>query len=531
MGDDAALVFRWRDRDPPYRPRLMRRPLDLPLLTVTAAGIAGASRDQALLDLPEHGMSPAPVTSGAKPAYRVPLLAEIREIPWNGLNVVSAFAGCGGSSTGYRLDGYRVLAAVEFVPKAQDSYAANMAPYTKLLRKDVRDVEAAEILEATGLARGELDVFDGSPPCEPFSSAGKRDKTWRQVVEYSGQRQRTDDLFFEYARLVDGLQPRVFVAENVSGLVKGRAKGYFLWILDRLRALGYRVQARVLDAQWLGVPQVRQRVIFVGVREDLGRDPAFPAPLPYNYSTREAIADLVAAGERIEHDTQGQFGRKGDVSDEVAPTVVSSGSGNFKVVHDNGGRNQAADAGQADEADRPARTITSGGKQEHHLKIEVERSEADGGKRLDPAFPGEEPLEVVNARGGHRFQPEQVDPERPHPTVAAGGNDPRDQTSGSWVEYDEQIVGNEAFEPVFGTLDRPSPTIMAGGPRTSGELRAGRRVRRKLTIPELRRICGFPDDYALAGSFAVQWERLGDSVPPPMMAAIARTIREEILQP
>lgn len=511
---DDALVFRWRHRDPPYRP---------PMLTVTAAGIAGASRDQALLDLPEDGrVTPAPVTAGEKPAYRVPLLSEIREVPWNGRNVVSAFAGCGGSSTGYRMAGYRVLAAVEFVPAAQESYAANMAPYTQLVRRDVREVEAGELLELCGLERGELDVLDGSPPCEPFSSAGRRDKTWNQVVAYSGQRQRTDDLFFEYARLVDGLRPKVFVAENVSGLVKGRAKGYFLWILERLRGLGYRVQARVLDAQWLGVPQVRQRVIFVGVREDLGLDPAFPPPLPFNYSTREAIADLILDGERVEHDTQGQFGRKGDVSDEVAPTVVSSGSGNFKVVHDNGGRNQAKGAGQEDEADRPSRTITSGGKQAHHLKIEEDR--------LDPAFTGEG-LEVVNARGGHKFAPHPLDPDDPHPTVLGNQSHPDDRTSGSWVEYDEQIVGNEAFEPVFGTLDRPSPTIMAGGARTSGELRAGRRVRRKLTIPELKRICGFPDDYTLAGSFAVQWERLGDSVPPPMMEAIARTIQTEILDP
>ena len=101
--------------------------------------------------------------------------------------------------------------------------------------------------------------------------------------------QRTDDLFFEYARLLKGLLPKCFVAENVSGLVKGVAKGYFLEILAALKGSGYRVEAGLLDAQWLGVPQTRQRLIFVGVREDLGLPPAFPRPLPYRYSVREAL--------------------------------------------------------------------------------------------------------------------------------------------------------------------------------------------------------------------------------------------------
>jgi DNA (cytosine-5)-methyltransferase 1 len=530
------LVYKWRHREPPYQPILRRRSLDAhPSMIVTADGLGPAARHQLWIeedDLPPPSTDPGALV--AKPAYRVPPLAEIAALPWNGLNVVSTFSGCGGSSTGYRWAGYRVLAAVEFVPAAQESYALNMADRTQLLRQDVRDTTGRQILDAAGLDVGELDLFDGSPPCEPFSSAGKRDKTWREEQSYSGQRQRTDDLFFEYARLVDEIRPKVFVAENVEGLVRGRAKGYFLRILAHLRTLGYRVQARVLDAQWLGVPQVRKRLIFVGVREDLGLEPVFPAPLPYSYTTREAIADLLQGG-RVHHDTQGQFGRKGDVTDEVPPTVVSAGSQNFKVEEeqaiayrrDTGGQRQTQ--ADRDRLDEPSPTIAGDGRNAGHYELEVLKTEADGGKRLDPAFQGEG-LEIVNARGGHRFKPEQVDLDGPAPTVAAGGNGQRDQTAGVWVEYDEQIVGNEAFEPVFGPLDQPSPTIMAGGARTSGEVQSSKaRVRRKLTIPEVKRICGFPDDYQLAGPFSKQWERLGDSVPPPMMRAVAATIAEEIL--
>jgi DNA (cytosine-5)-methyltransferase 1 len=162
-----------------------------------------------------------------------------------------------------------------------------------LSTEDIRKVRPEAILEATGLKVGELDAMEGSPPCASFSTAGKREKHWGKAKKYSDTVQRVDDLFFEYVRLLRGLQPKVFVAENVSGLVKGVAKGYFLEILGKLKACGYRVGCRVLDAQWLGVPQARQRTIFIGVREDLGKDPVFPKPLPYRYSLRDALPWIV----------------------------------------------------------------------------------------------------------------------------------------------------------------------------------------------------------------------------------------------
>ncbi len=159
-------------------------------------------------------------------------MEEVRALPWNGLNVASFFAGTGGSSTGYRMAGYRVLYANEFVEAARASYAANKAPYTVLDGRDIRTIDPADVLAQIGLGAGELDVLDGSPPCASFSTAGKREKGWGQVKAYSDTVQRSDDLFFEFARMVDGIRPKVFVAENVSGLVKGKAKGYFLLILE-----------------------------------------------------------------------------------------------------------------------------------------------------------------------------------------------------------------------------------------------------------------------------------------------------------
>ena len=235
-------------------------------------------------------------TSGAvslsKPPYRVPLMTEIADIPWNGYNAISTFSGCGGSSLGYKMAGFKVLWANEFIPAAQDTYRANH-PGTILDTRDIRQVSGDDILNAIGLQRGQLDLFDGSPPCASFSTAGKREAGWGAVKDYSDTKQRTDDLFFEYARLIREIQPKVFVAENVSGLVKGTAKGYFKLILQELKDSGYRVDARLLDAQWLGVPQQRQRLIFIGVRNDLSAQPVHPSPLPYRYSLREALPWII----------------------------------------------------------------------------------------------------------------------------------------------------------------------------------------------------------------------------------------------
>jgi site-specific DNA-cytosine methylase len=82
----------------------------------------------------------------------------------------------------------------------------------------------------------------------------------------------------------------------VTGLVRGRARGYFKLIMDRLRDSGYAADAAILDASWLGVPQARQRVFIVGVRSDLGADPDFPDPLPYRYTVRDALGDDLTVG-------------------------------------------------------------------------------------------------------------------------------------------------------------------------------------------------------------------------------------------
>lgn len=204
--------------------------------------------------------------------------------------VISTFAGCGGSSLGYSMAGFRELLAVEWDDNAVETFKLNF-PDVPVHHGDICELTADRVFDITGLKPGELDVFDGSPPCQGFSTAGKR------VMQDS-----RNFLFREYCRLLRALNPKVFVMENVSGMVKGKMKVIFAEILRELKGCGYKVSARLLNAMYFGVPQTRQRMIFIGVREDLAGDPSHPPPLHVPVTTREAIdglADLKQPGDRV----------------------------------------------------------------------------------------------------------------------------------------------------------------------------------------------------------------------------------------
>jgi DNA (cytosine-5)-methyltransferase 1 len=210
--------------------------------------------------------------------------------------VISTFAGCGGSSLGYKLAGYKELLAVEWDDKACATFAANF-PDVPIYHGDIIDLTGAECMRLAGIERGQLDVFDGSPPCQGFSTAGKRN--------YTDPR---NSLFKEYARLVDELQPRVFVFENVTGLIKGVMRRSYLTIVETLRACGYNVKGAVMNAMYFNVAQSRQRVIIIGVRNDLGVVPSHPSPQTKPTTCEEALIGLVI--DEIERKTLLDAGSK-----------------------------------------------------------------------------------------------------------------------------------------------------------------------------------------------------------------------------
>ena len=222
-------------------------------------------------------------------------MTELKDIEKNSYKVISTFSGCGGSSLGYKLAGYDVKCAVEFIKNAADTYKANF-PGTPVVEKDIRNIDGQELLDIAGIKKFELDILDGSPPCCDFSINGKREAGWGKVKNYSSTKQRVDDLFFEYARLVEQIMPKVFVAENTKGLTLGKAKDVLDKVIETLSNIGYEVEYRVLDASDYGVPQKRERTIIIGVRKDLGMKPVFPVGNSRKITTEEAIGDLINNG-------------------------------------------------------------------------------------------------------------------------------------------------------------------------------------------------------------------------------------------
>jgi len=202
----------------------------------------------------------------------------------NKFNVISTFAGGGGSSTGYRLAGGKILCVNEFVEEAQNTYRENY-PGTLIIPGDIKELTGKDFLDATGIGVGELDILDGSPPCSAFSVAGKLSHTkdgkhsdgWGQTKKYSDGKmvENIEDLFFEFLRVADDMKPKVIIAENVKGLTIGEAKEYFNKILNTFESIGYDTTAKVLDSRYFGISQTRTRVFFIGVRNDITEKSGF----------------------------------------------------------------------------------------------------------------------------------------------------------------------------------------------------------------------------------------------------------------
>lgn len=320
--------------------------------------------------------------------------------------VISTFAGCGGSSLGYKLAGYRELLAVEWDDNAVETFRLNF-PDVPIYHGDIAKLTGAECMRLAKIGPGELDVLDGSPPCQGFSTAGKR--------KFDDPR---NSLFKEFARFLAELQPKVFVMENVTGMVKGCMKQAYLTIIQTLRDCGYRAKGEVLNAMYFNVPQSRERVIIVGVRNDLGIEPSHPKPQTQPITPRQAFKEV----------PQGEIKPLPDYLKQAAKLMIA---GNYSERH----------------------TTAA----------------------------------LMRVRG-----------------KSAGGMNTKLL---SW--------------------DRVSCTLVKSEIAATGIIHPDRH--RYLTIPEMCRIASFPDAFKWHGGRRDAVMRIGNSVPPNLMRAIAEHLHEHVL--
>lgn len=187
-----------------------------------------------------------------------------KNISKNNYNVFGTFICGGGSSMGYKLAGFNHLGGVEIDPQVADIYKTNHNP-KYLFNMDIREFNKLKLDDELY----NLDILDGSPPCSTFSMSGSREKAWGKKKQFrEGQTKQTlDDLVFIYCDTILKLKPKIFLLENVKGIIQGNAKAYSKEIVNKL-SKEYNVQVFLLNAASMGVPQKRERVFFIGHKKE-----------------------------------------------------------------------------------------------------------------------------------------------------------------------------------------------------------------------------------------------------------------------
>lgn len=165
---------------------------------------------------------------------------------------VDAFCGAGGLSLGLKRAGFDIQFAFDNNPRAIATYRKNIGDHAHVL--DSKDVDAGVIQ-----AKFPVALVAGGPPCQGFS-----------VQRRGGGDDARNELIFEFLRLVKDIRPKLFLMENVAALASPRNAEHFEQLLKRANAMGYNVEAKVLNAADFGVPQTRKRLFILGVRKDLG---------------------------------------------------------------------------------------------------------------------------------------------------------------------------------------------------------------------------------------------------------------------
>jgi DNA (cytosine-5)-methyltransferase 1 len=210
------------------------------------------------------------------------------------LKIIDLFSGVGGLSYGFAHDdNFEIIAANEILPNMAKAYSLNH-PAVKVYAEDVRGFGVQKIERDLGIKPGDIDIIVGGPPCQAYSTVGKR-----LADDPRGK------LFQEYYRVLTEFNPKLFLFENVKGLISMNNGELLKSIIVLFESLGYKVQYKILNAADYGAPQVRERVIIIGSK--LGVDFQYPEATHYDpevmpslfnkgmkpYLTlREAIGDL-----------------------------------------------------------------------------------------------------------------------------------------------------------------------------------------------------------------------------------------------
>ncbi len=187
---------------------------------------------------------------------------------------IELFAGAGGTALGFENSGIQHILLNEIDKDCVSTLINNFGLATNIIGGDVRDLDFTKW-------HGKADIVQAGFPCQAFSYAGKS----------MGFEDTRGTLFFEFARCVKEVQPKIAIGENVKGLLKHDNGKTLQTMINTLQELGYKVKYKVLRAQYLDVPQKRERLIIIAIRNDLDIPFIFPEEKNYTVSLRAALKD------------------------------------------------------------------------------------------------------------------------------------------------------------------------------------------------------------------------------------------------
>jgi DNA (cytosine-5)-methyltransferase 1 len=185
------------------------------------------------------------------------------------IKIIDLFAGVGGLSYGFAHDDdFEIIAANEILPDMAKAYELNH-PTVKMYCKDIMEFGIKDLEKDLNIKKGEIDLVAGGPPCQAYSTVGKR-----LIDDPKGK------LFQEYYRILKEINPKIFLFENVKGLLSMQKGELLETIISLFESLGYKVVYKVLNSADYGAPQIRERVIIIGTK--LESEFTYPEPTHYN---------------------------------------------------------------------------------------------------------------------------------------------------------------------------------------------------------------------------------------------------------
>ncbi len=375
--------------------------------------------------------------------------------------VIALFAGAGGLSLGFKMAGFDIVLATDFDKAVEITYKHNN-PNTKFIRADIRKVHAEDLLSPAGIKPEEIDLLIGGPPCQGFSLANQQSRFLDNP---------NNQLFKDFIRLVKEIRPRWFLMENVVGLLRMKKGAIRDEIVEEFEKLGYTTVTQVLRAIDYGVPQIRERIFFVGNSE--GKAFQYPKATHFELNPYQAA-----------------------VSPHKAFVTVKEAIWDLPNLNNEFGSDE--------------------------MMYDSEKTPEPG----TFAFKMRNGAEKLFNHRATRNGPEVV---KRYKYISQGENwsSIPEKLMKSWRSIPPEEIAKVSHSSLYKRLDENKPSITVANFRKSMIIHPWED--RGLTVREAARLQSFFDTYRFLGSFSAQQQQVANAVPPLLAKAVAEQIMKAMV--